>query len=84
MKSLALMTIALLLTACSAVSVQESEAREYRDTDWNLRYLDYANSCSRAGGQMVVQRFGQARTARIPRRSDQFRCSANIGSPPKN
>lgn len=82
MKSLALAILALLLAACSTASIQESEAREYRHRDWKLRYIAYADTCSRAGGRMIVQRYGRARTARLAARSDQFRCTASIGRPP--
>lgn len=84
MKTLLVMATALLSTACATISEQEKEAREYRQTDWENRYIAYANRCDRAGGQMIVNKASLVGDRDIPRRHELFRCSTYIGRQPRH
>lgn len=76
--------IGLLLTsACTAVNDRRTEARQYRQIDWESRYVNYASRCNQAGGRMIVRANHRMARSGIPRPGDYFNCTQNVGAAPR-
>lgn len=73
----------LIASACAPMSEERLEARQYRQVDWESRYVNYARRCSHAGGRMIVRASHRIGRAGIPRRGDYYNCTLNIGTVPK-
>ena len=70
--------IATLLTAaCAPLTQQQLDEREYRNVDWENRYLNYSQRCMASGGRMVIQSNSshRLRQRNIPRRGDHYSCT---------
>lgn len=74
---------ASIAAACAPLTPQQLEDREYRNTDWENRYVDYAHRCRRAGGRIMVQASGPMRRNGVPARSDYYQCSRSVAAAPR-
>ena len=73
----------LFASACAQLTDERLEARQYRQVDWESRYVNYSRRCSHAGGRMIVRASHRIGRAGIPRRGDYYNCTLNIGTVPK-
>ena len=75
----------LLLAACAPLTQQQLEEREYRNVDWENRYLSYNQRCLAAGGRMVIQSSSshRLRQRNVPRRGDYYSCTSPVRQAPR-
>lgn len=78
MKSTLIVVTALMACACTPLSQQQLEAREYRNFDWESRYADYAYRCRLAGGRVLVQASSGTSRSGVPARSDYYQCTRSM------
>ncbi len=65
----------LSASACAPLTERERDARNYRQLDFELRYLEFRERCRARGGLIVVEAGGRIGRRAAPRRTDRYRCT---------
>ena len=66
--------VALLLAACVPLNEDAREDREYRNLDFQARFLEYRRQCYARGGRIYVNATGSLDRDGIPRRGSRYTC----------
>jgi len=66
--------IILLLSACTPMTIEEREEREYRREEQAEAWLLYKESCVSNGGYVYVQSHGSLTHGGVPARGDRAYC----------
>ena len=81
MKRIIVLSALLCVAGCASLGEDAIERREYRNVDWQNRYIDYRERCRDAGGQMLFDaRSGAPARGDVPRRGDYYACTRRIES----